>query len=80
MKKKILLILPLILAASACNPTTGPSTSEPEPKVQVDAVIENLLNNVNVKVTGYEKNNFPEGYEIYNSIYRIHSCIYSYGW
>lgn len=68
MKKKILLILPLILAASACNPMPGPSTSDPEPKVQVDAVIENLLNNVNVKVTGYEKNTFPQGYEIYNSI------------
>ena len=79
-KKYLALVLPLVLL-TACgqtsNPTTTPTTETPtvlkeaQPSVDINQVISSLLNNVNVKVTGLEKNIYPEGYELYNTVNKI---------
>ena len=79
-KKYLALVLPLLLITSCGqtgNPTSEPTTETPsvlkeaQPAVDINEVIANLLNNVNVKVTGVEKNVYPTGYELYNTVNKI---------
>lgn len=79
-KKYLALVLPLLLITSCGqtgNPTSEPTTETPsvlkeaQPAVDINEVISNLLNNVNVKVTGVEKNVYPTGYELYNTVNKI---------
>ena len=56
---KFALVLPLILAAVSCGPTQNPS----EGPIDKAALIEKLLDNVNVKVSGEETIEFEEPYQ-----------------
>lgn len=70
---KIALILPLILAVTACGPTSNPTTSD-TPEVQEFnkyEIISKLLDNVNVKVSGYEVINFEAPYEYLSTTSKI---------
>jgi hypothetical protein len=80
---KIALILPLILSAVSCGPVapSTPTNNEPLPRYDANEIISHLLDNVNVKVSGYEIATFEEPYSFLNystkiDVNRDYSKIY----